>query len=43
MNLSVQQKKNHTHRGHMMVAKGEAAGKMEWEAGVRRCKLLYTE
>lgn len=28
----------------LMVAKGEAAGgKMEWEAGVRRCKLLYTE
>ena len=28
----------------LVVAKGEGVGgRMEWEAGVRRCKLLYME
>ena len=43
MNLFMKQK----HRdieNRLMVAKGEGVGEgMEWEVGVSRCKLLYTE
>ena len=42
MNLSMKQKQ-WTQRTDM-VAKAEGAkGGMEWEIGVNRCKLLYTE
>ena len=39
MNLSIRQ--NHRHREQPMVAKGEwPGGRMEWEAGLSKRKLL---
>ena len=43
-NESMKQKHNHKLREQTGVAKEEGAGGgMEWEVGVSRCKLLYTE
>ena len=45
----MKQKRTHRNRltdieNRLVVAKGEAGGRgMEWEFGISRCKLLYTE
>ena len=44
MNLSMKQKQNHGHREQTCGCQGGVwEGGMEWEVGVSRCKLLYTE
>ena len=40
MNLSMKQKQTHRHRKQTCGCRG---GGMEWEFGVSRCKLVYTE
>ena len=37
MNLSAKQ----THMENRLVAKGRALGRMGWESGTSRCKLVY--
>ena len=42
MNLSMKQKYTHRHTNRLVVAKGETGGgRMNWEFGISRCKLLY--
>ena len=43
MNLSRKQKQNQGHREQTGGQGGGDGGGMEWEAGISRCKLLYTE
>ena len=44
MNLPTKQKQTHRHKGQTLVAKGEEGGsRMDWEFGVRRCKVLHFE
>ena len=44
MNLSIKQKQNHRNRKQTGGSQGEGVGRgMEWEFGVSRYKLLYTE
>ena len=40
MNLFTKQKQTHRHREWVYGCQG---GGMDWEIGVSRCKLLYTE
>ena len=44
MNLPVKQKQNHGPREQTCGCQREGVeGGMEWEVGIGRCKLLYTE
>ena len=44
MNLSTKQSRLTDIENRLVVAKGEGGGgRMEWEFGISRCKLLYTE
>lgn len=44
MNLSLKQKQNHGHREQTGDCPEEGAGgEMEWEVGISRCELSYTE
>ena len=44
MNLSTKQKQTHRHREQTGGCQGEGAGgRMDWEFGVSRCKLLHLE
>ena len=44
MNLSMKQKQNHGHREQTGDCPVEGVGgEMEWEVGISRCELLYTE
>ena len=44
MNPSIKQKQNHGHREQTDGCQGRGVGAgMEWEAGISRCKLLYTQ
>ena len=44
MNLSVKQKRLTDIKNRLVVAKGMGSGGgMDWELGVSRCKILYTE
>ena len=43
-NLSMKQKQNHGHREQTGGCQGRGVGGgMDWEFGIRRCKLLYIE
>ena len=42
-NISMRRKQNHDIEIRLVVTKGTEAGGMEWEAGLSRFKLLYTE
>ena len=42
MNLSTKQKQTHRHREQICQGEGGGEG-MDWEFGVNRCKLVYTE
>ena len=42
MNLSMKQKQTLRQESRLVVAKGlEEGGRMEWEFGITKCKLLY--
>ena len=44
MNLSKKQKQTHRHREETCGCQGgEGGGGKDWEFGISRCKLLYTE
>ena len=43
VNLSTKQKQTHRHRKQTCGCQGEAGGGKDWEFGINRCKLLYTE
>ena len=44
MSLSMKQKETHRHREQTCGCQGVGGrGVMEWEFGVSRCKVLYTE
>ena len=43
MNVSVKQKQTHRPREGSCGRQGEGGGGMDWEFGVSRCKVLYTE
>ena len=43
MDLSMKQKQTHRHREQTCGCQGVGGGGMDWEFGIRRCKLLYTE
>ena len=45
MNLSMKQKQTHRYRENRFVfaKRKEVWGRMDWEFGTRKCKLLYTE
>ena len=44
MNLSIKQKQTHIHREQICGGQGrEGGGRMDWEFGISRGKLLYTE
>ena len=44
MNLSAKQKQIHKRKEQLVAAEGEGLeGGMNWEFGISRCKLLYTE
>ena len=44
MNLSMKQKQTHSHREQTCCQSGGAGrGRMVWEFGISRCKLLYIE
>ena len=44
LNLSIKQKQNHRHREQTGGFWGEGLeGRMEWQVGVSRCKLLHIE
>ena len=44
MNLSMRKKHNHAHREQTGGCQGRGGwGGMEWEVGVGRCELLYTQ
>ena len=45
MNLSMKQKQTHRYRENRFVSakRKEVWGRMDWEFGTRKCKLLYTE
>ena len=44
MNLSMKQKQDHRHREQTGGSQGGGSwGRMEWEVGISRCKLLNIE
>ena len=44
MNLPMKQKQNHGYREQTGIAQRDGVGgEMEWEVGISRCELLYTE
>ena len=43
MNLSTKQNQTHRHREQTCGCQGGGWGRMDWEFGVSRCKLLYRE
>ena len=43
MNLFTKQKQTHGHREQTCGCQGGDGGRLEWEFGITRCKLLYIE
>ena len=43
MNLSAEQKQTHKHRKQTCCQGGGGGGRMDWEFGLSKCKLLHLE
>ena len=43
VNLSTKQKQTHRPRKQTCGCQGGDGGRLQWEFGISRCKLLYTE